>query len=72
MEHTDSENHHQKHVRTVAAELQGQAVYPDNASLSADSFIAYFHPLAHKLPRTGNLPALSIGVIPAPRKLHEA
>lgn len=44
----------------------GQAVYPENASLSADSSIAYLHPLAHKLPRTGTLPALSIGLIPAP------
>lgn len=43
MEHTDSENHRQKHVRTVTAELQGQAVYHDNASLSADSFIVYLH-----------------------------
>lgn len=43
MEHTDSENHHQEHVRTVIAELQGQEVYPDNASLSADSFIVYLH-----------------------------
>lgn len=72
MEHTDSESHRQKLVRTGTAELQGQAVYPEHASLSADSFIAFLHLLAHKLPRTGTLPALSTDLIPAPRKLHEA